>query len=141
VGTHDPSETGSFVTTDKGAVSTVVRHDFDFRLTVPSVWLVEHFPKATMKGGQMFYSTPGGNAFFVSFGNLTELAKRFRTLDDYRDASIERIQKQANISGRLVVSKELIICGHRAILSNFVTSIEYDEEEVLKRYGPPRDLA
>jgi hypothetical protein len=119
VGTHDPSGTGSSVTTDRGVVSTVARHDFDFRLTVPSVWLVEHSPSATMKGGQVFYSTPGGNVFFVSFGNLTELAKRFRTLGDYRDASIARIQTQANISGRLVVSRELRIRGHGAILSNF----------------------
>ncbi|MDA4113108.1 MAG: hypothetical protein OK474_03590 [Thaumarchaeota archaeon] len=119
VGTCDPSGTGSFVTTDKGVVSTVARHDFDFRLTVPSVWLVEHSPKATMEGGQVFYSTPGGNAFFVSFGNLTELTKRFGTLDDYRDASIARIRAQADVSGRLVVSKELRIRRHRAILSNF----------------------
>ena len=74
-----------------------------------------------MKGGQVFYSTPGGNALFVSFGNLTELAKQSKSglLNDYRDASIARLRAQANISGRLVVSKELTIGGHRAILSNF----------------------
>jgi hypothetical protein len=72
-----------------------------------------------MKGGQVFYSTPGGNALFVSFGNLTELAKRFKSLNGYRDASIARLRAQANISGRLVASKELTIGGHRAILSNF----------------------
>ena len=118
VGTCDPSGTGSFVTTDKGVVPTVARHDFGFRLTVPLGWLVEHSPKATMKGGQVFYSTPGGNALFVSFGNLAELVQRFRTLNGYRDASIARLRAQANISGRLAVSKELMIRGHRAILSN-----------------------
>ena len=81
MGTCDPSGTGSFVTTDKGAVPTVARHDFGFRLTVPSGWLVEHSPKATMKGGQVFYSTPGGNALFVSFGNLTELVQEIQDFE------------------------------------------------------------
>ena len=119
MGTCDPSGTGSFVTTDKGVVPTVARHDFGFRLTVPLGWLVEHSPKATMKGGQVFYSTPGETRSLSPLGTSPSSSKRFRTLNGYRDASIARLQAQANISGRLAVSKELMIRGHRAILSNF----------------------
>jgi hypothetical protein len=103
---------------DRGQTATVPRHDFSYRVTVPVVWHVEYSPNASMSGGQVFYETPGGNVLIASFVPLGEVAEKFETIDRYRDASIARIRNQANISGKLALSEELTICGHRAILSN-----------------------
>jgi hypothetical protein len=72
-----------------------------------------------MDAGQVIYATPGGNLFLVSFGGLHEVTERFKTLAEYRDASLARIQRQGNISGGLAMSNEITVCGHRALLSNF----------------------
>jgi hypothetical protein len=71
-----------------------------------------------MKTGQVAYKTAGDNLFLVAFGELADLAKSFATLDQYRNASLARLQDKGHITGKLVLSKELRICGHRAILSN-----------------------
>lgn len=113
------SGSDSSVGSDRETIPIVVRHDFGFHVSVPIVWFLEYLPRASMKGGQVSYSTPGGNVVFISFGPLGEVARRFGTLDEYRNASIARMRTQANIKGVLAVSRELSVCGHRAILSNF----------------------
>lgn len=88
-------------------------------MTVPAIWEVEYTPKVTMKGGQVVYLTPRGNVFIVSFGELNELAKQFGTLDEYGRSATARLPITGYTSGKLSISSELQICGHRAILSNF----------------------
>ena len=87
----------------KGLQKPVVRHDFGFRVTTPLQWRVEYSPNATMKTGQVAYKTAGDNLFLVAFGGLADVAKSFATLDQYRDASLARLQEKAQITGKLVL--------------------------------------
>jgi hypothetical protein len=121
----------SLPTADEGAMPFIVRHDFGFQVTVPITWEVEYTPKVAMKGGQVVYITTRGNILFVSFGELNQVAKEFGTLDKHATVAITRLASQENITGKIATSSELVICGHRAILSNFQGS---------NRTGEPVDV-
>jgi hypothetical protein len=104
---------------DEGAVPFIARHDFGYQITVPITWEVEYTPSVSMKGGQVVYITNKGNVFFVSFGDLGEAVKRFGTLDAYVTAATSILASRGGATGRRVSSNEQVICGHKAILSNF----------------------
>jgi hypothetical protein len=101
-----------------GIATPVVRHDFGYRVTVPAGFEIEYAPSVTMLGGSVVYITPRGNVFFISFGDLNRVKGKYAKLDDYAKSANTRIPSQGDLTGRVEVSGELTVCGHRGILSN-----------------------
>ncbi len=77
---------------------------YGFRMDVPNNWRIEFNSKNTRQKADVAFHSPKNNVFFVSWGNLDEARKRFKSLEEHRDESIKRIRKDPNMK-KVGVSK------------------------------------
>lgn len=91
---------------------------YGFEIAIPSDWRVELNPKCTRDKGDVAFQSKKGNRVFVSWGPLEE-AKRFKTLEEHRDSSLNQVKKGSDVKTVDVSDlKETNICGHRALVSH-----------------------
>ncbi len=105
-------------------VSNVLFALYGFQLSVPENWRVEMNPKGNQKKGDVAFHSPKGNRFFVSWGVLDDALKRFKSLDEHRDTSINQVRKGPDVAKVYVSdSREEIISGHRALYTRITASV------------------
>ena len=96
---------------------------YGFEIKIPSDWRVELNPKCSRQKGDVAFQSQKGNRVFVSWGPLEE-AKRFNTLEEHRDSSLNQVKKGSDVKSFGVSDlKEIQICGHRALVSHFSAEI------------------
>ena len=69
---------------------------YGFEIMIPTDWGVELNPKSTRKKGDVAFQSQKGNRVFVSWGSLDE-AKRFKTLEEHRDGSLNQVKKGRDV--------------------------------------------
>lgn len=98
---------------------------YGFEVEIPVDWRVEFNPKSTREKGDVVFQTQKGNRFFVSWGKLEDASKRFKTLEEHRDSSIEQVRKGTDVKTMKVTDfKEVQICGHRALISHVSAQVQ-----------------
>ena len=98
---------------------------YGFETEIPKDWRVELNPKSERVKGDVAFQTPRGSRFFVSWGALEEAEKRFKSLGDHRDTSVQQIKKGPDVkSVEIKDAKEQDICGHRALVSHVTASVK-----------------
>jgi hypothetical protein len=91
---------------------------YGFELMIPQDWSVEINPKSSRQKGDVAFQSQKGNRVFVSWGSLDE-AKRFKTLEEHRDSSLNQVKKGSDVRSADVSDlRETQICGHRALISH-----------------------
>ena len=92
---------------------------YGLELQIPSNFRVEVNPKGSRAKGDIVFQSPRGNRFFVSWGPLDAATKRFKTLEEHRDANIKRVQKGPDVKSIEVTDlNEINVGGHRALTSH-----------------------
>jgi hypothetical protein len=92
---------------------------YGLQLEIPNNWRVEVNPKGTRAKGDVVFQSPKGNRFFVSWGPLDAATKRFKTLEEHRDAAIKRVKKGPDVKSMQVSDlNETQIGGHKALQSH-----------------------
>jgi hypothetical protein len=96
---------------------------YGFRLKFPETWRVEFNPKGTRDKGDVALHSPKRNKLFVSWGPLAEAIKRFGSIENQRDWGITVLEKTRGVQSVSVTeSREVLLCGHRALATNLVIS-------------------
>jgi hypothetical protein len=90
-------------------------------MDIPQDWRIEFNAKTTREKGDVAFHSPKNNIFFVSWGKLAEAQRRFKTLEEHRDQTINRIKKDPNLkSVEIVSSLKETMSGHDGIFSEVV---------------------
>jgi hypothetical protein len=98
---------------------------YGFSVEVLDNCRVEVNPKSSREKGDVVFQSPKGNRFFVSWGNLNEATKRFSSLEQQRDKSIDRIRKGQDVREvKIEHSSEEKILGHRALMTHVTAEIK-----------------
>ncbi len=98
---------------------------YGFEVEIPTVWRVELNPKSTREKGDVAFHTGKGNSVFVSWGPLDLAKKRFKTLDEQRDSSLNEVKKRSSVkSVEIGEMREDVVGGHRALISHISASIK-----------------
>ena len=98
---------------------------YGFEMLVPRDWRLELNPKATRAKGDLVFHSPKENRFYVSWGEMSELEGRFKSLQEHRDKNIKQIQsgpdvKTVNVSD----SYEERVSGHTALFSKVSADVK-----------------
>jgi hypothetical protein len=98
---------------------------YGFEVKIPSDWRVEVNPKSTREKGDVAFHSKLGNRFFVTWGKLSNVEGRFKSLEEHRDKNVKQIRsgpdvKNVNISD----SHEEQILGHRALFSHVTADVK-----------------
>jgi len=113
---------------------------YGFKLWIPEDWRVEVNPKAARDRGDVVFHSPRRNRIYISWGPLEEGEKRFRTLDEHRDSSIENMKKSREVrSISITESREGHICGHRALTTR-VTAFTGRSRVFTRKQPVPKDM-
>ena len=98
---------------------------YGFEAEIPSDWRVELNPKSNRHKGDVVFHSAKGNRFFVSWGELEDAKKKFKTLEEQRDKSINQLKKGPDVKLVMVSdSREDQIGGHRALFSHVAASVK-----------------
>jgi len=98
---------------------------YGVELEIPADWRVEFNPKGTRRKADVVFQSPQGNRFFVSWGPLADAQKRFKTLEEHRDYTIQRVKKGPDVRSIDVSDQtQLQIDGHSAILSHVTAKLQ-----------------
>lgn len=94
---------------------------YGFKVDVPDDWRIEFNSKNTRQKADVAFHSPKNNVFFVSWGNLEEARRRFKTLDEHRDESIRRIRKDPNMKKvEVAKSARQKVSTHDGIVSEVI---------------------
>lgn len=94
---------------------------YGVEVDIPEDWRIEFNAKSTREKGDVAFHSPKNNIFFVSWGKLAEAQRRFKSLEEHRDATIKRIRGDPNMKSVDIVSSEKeTLSGHDGILSEVV---------------------
>ncbi len=86
---------------------------------------IEVNPKSNRNKGDVAFHSPRGNRFFVSWGNLDEATKRFKTLEQHRDSNIRRIKKGQDVREvKVGDSYDAHVLGHRALFTRVTAEVK-----------------
>lgn len=97
---------------------------YGFELDIPADWRVELNPKSTREKGDVAFHTGRGNSVFVSWGPLEVARRRFKTLDEQRDSSLNEVKKRSGVkSVEVGEMREDVVGGHRALVTHISASI------------------
>jgi len=98
---------------------------YGFQLEILPDWRVEMNPKTTREKGDVVFHSQKGNRFFVSWGALDEATKRFHSLEEHRDKSVNQIKRGPDVNSIEVSDqREEIICGHKALITHVSATIK-----------------
>ena len=99
---------------------------YGFEVEYPEDWRVELNPKSEKKTGEVTFHSPERDRMFVFWGVLEEAKKKYASLDEHVERTIERVKKSRGVNSvEIVERKELEINGHRAIFAHLkATSIQ-----------------
>lgn len=96
---------------------------YGFEIMIPTDWHVELNPKSTRVKGDVAFQSIKGNRVFVSWGSLED-AKKFKTLEEHRDASLNQVKKGSDVKSAEVSDlREIQIGGHRALVSHLSAEV------------------
>lgn len=70
---------------------------FGFQLDVPSGWFIEFNRKMSREKGEITFVDQGGDSLAVHWGQTADALKRFPSLKDQRDFSINQIRRGSNV--------------------------------------------
>ncbi len=88
-------------------------------MEIPGDWRVEFNPKGTRRKADIVFQSPQGNRFFVSWGPLADAQRKFKSLEEHREYTIQRVKKGPDVRGIDISDQtQLQIFGHPAILSH-----------------------
>lgn len=94
---------------------------YGVEVDIPEDWRIEFNAKSTREKGDVAFHSPKNNVFFVSWGKLEEAQRRFKSLEEHRDATIKRIRGDPNMkSVEIVSSVKETMSGHDGIISEVV---------------------
>lgn len=94
---------------------------YGFTLEIPESWRIEFNSKNTREKGDVAFHSPANNVFFLSWGNLEDAKRRFKTLEDHRDDGVRRIRRNPNIQkAEITISSRQDVSHHEGILSKVV---------------------
>ena len=97
---------------------------YGFEIEIPSDWRVEVNPKSTRTKGDTVFQSPKGNRVFVSWGPLEEATRRFKSLEEQRDSSLDQVKKGSDVKSLAVSDlKEVQVFGHRALIAHVSAQI------------------
>jgi hypothetical protein len=97
---------------------------YGFQVEYPRTWKVELNPKSEHAKGDVAFKSKDGTRMFVSWGLLETVQKKFPTLDDQVNASVQRIKKDQQVGNVEVLDRmELQICNHRALYTRLNASV------------------
>jgi hypothetical protein len=91
---------------------------YGISLSIPESWTVEINPKGNRQKCDVAFHTPDGTKFYVSWGILEEAQKRFKTLDEHVDYSLNQVKKGRDVDSVKVEQRsEGKINGHRSVFT------------------------
>lgn len=94
---------------------------YGVEVDIPEDWRIEFNAKSTREKGDVAFHSPKNNLFFISWGKLPEAQRRFKSLEEHRDATIKRIRGDPNMkSVDIVSSVKETLSGHQGIYSEVV---------------------
>jgi hypothetical protein len=97
---------------------------YGFDVEYPDTWKVELNPKSEHAKGDVAFKAADGTKMFVSWGLLETVQKKYPSLDQQVDASVQRIKKDGQISHIEVLDrKEFQVHDHRAIYTRLSATV------------------
>jgi hypothetical protein len=91
---------------------------YRFSVYYPTVCRVEFNPKSRREAGDIVFHFPDREKLFLSWGKLEDAQKRFPTVEDQAEHSLETIQKSRQVKGFEKVKQDVLtINSHKAIYS------------------------
>lgn len=91
---------------------------YGFEISIPNDWRIEVNSKSTRERGDVAFHSKLGNRFFISWGNLADVQKRFKSLEEHRDRNVKQISRGPDVKNvKMVDSHEEQIRGHTALFS------------------------
>lgn len=98
---------------------------YGFELKIPNDWRVEVNPKSTREKGDVAFHSKAGNRFFVTWGNLSNVESRFKSLEEHRDKNVKQIRSGPDVkSVDIAESHDEQISGHRALFSHVTADVK-----------------
>jgi len=89
---------------------------YEFEVEYPKDWRVELAPKSEKEAGDVAFHSPERDSMFVFWSVLEEAEKRYASLDEHVEQTIERVKKSRGVkSVEVVEEKKLKMNGHKAI--------------------------
>lgn len=111
---------------------------YGFELKIPGDWRVEVNPKSTREKGDVAFHSKLGNRFFLTWGNLAVVEKRFNSLEEQRDKSIKQMKSGSDVkSVEVPDSHEEQIAGHKALFSHVRADVKAG---MFSRVSSARDM-
>ncbi|NIW13592.1 MAG: hypothetical protein GWN31_06590, partial [Candidatus Thorarchaeota archaeon] len=91
---------------------------YGFEVEYPKDWIVELNPKSEKTTGEVAFHSPERDRMFVFWGVLEGAKKKYTSLDEYLEQTIQKVKKIRGVNSLEVVErKELKMNGHRAIFA------------------------
>jgi hypothetical protein len=89
---------------------------YGFQLGYPRGWIVEFKRKCSRNQGEIIFHAPTKNKITISWYDIGEIKKRYKTINDHVDKIMEKIKKSPGVESVEIIKKtELEINRHKAI--------------------------
>lgn len=98
---------------------------YGIEVKIPNDWRIEVNSKSTREGGDVAFHSKLGNRFFLTWGNLGNVEKRFKTLDEHRDKNVRQLSRGPDVKEvKIAGSHEERILGHRSLLTYVLIDVK-----------------
>jgi hypothetical protein len=81
---------------------------YGFSMNYPAVCRLEFNPKSTREAGDVVFHFPDREKTFLSWGKLEDAQKKFSTIEDQAEHSLERIGKSSQVRNLDRISHDLL---------------------------------
>ncbi len=88
---------------------------YGFSIDYPKVCSIQFNPKLKREVGDMLFLFPDKEKIYLTWGELERAQKKFPTVSEHADHSLERIRKSGTVRGLETISRDLLtINSHHA---------------------------
>ena len=109
---------------------------YGFAISYPDVCKVEFNSKSRRETGDVAFRFPDSSKIFLSWGELERVSKRFASVEEHADFSLDAMKKGKNVLNFERVSRDTIVLhGHKTS----VNKVRFDEK-TLKFLGRGKDI-
>jgi len=91
---------------------------YGFHVVYPTTWKIEFDPKSDRLKGDVAFKSPEKENIFLSWGSLEKAKKRYSSLEEHANDSIDRIKKNPRVRKvETSQTKDTRIQSHKALFS------------------------
>jgi hypothetical protein len=88
---------------------------YNFAIDYPAVCRVEFNPKSRREKGDVVFHFPDSEKLFLSWGDLETARKKFHTVEEQAEHSVDALSKNSNVKNSERVARDLLkINSHKA---------------------------